>query len=276
MPKTSWTYREENGKFTSRSQLLKVAKLGPKAFEQCAGFMRISDGKNPLDATGVHPESYDATKAVLEKLGYTMEDVKNRNVVGISKKVSDYKELADEAGVGEITLRDIVKELEKPARDPREDMPKPILRSDVLEMKDLTPGMVLKGTVRNVIDFGCFVDIGVHQDGLVHISEICDRYIKHPLEAVSVGDIVDVQVMSVDLKKQRIQLTMKIGQGTDKAGKSEYSGSGRNNVDNKADRSNRNNGGRNSRNDRNSTGSKNNKQQKQKTTLHKGQEKQFL
>lgn len=202
-------YREENGKFTSRSQLLKVAKLGPKAFEQCAGFMRISDGKNPLDATGVHPESYDATKAVLEKLGYTMEDVKNGNVVGISKKVSDYKALADEAGVGEITLRDIVKELEKPARDPREDMPKPILRSDVLEMKDLTPGMVLKGTVRNVIDFGCFVDIGVHQDGLVHISEICDRYIKHPLEAVSVGDIVDVQVMSVDLKKQRIQLTMK-------------------------------------------------------------------
>ena len=202
-------YREENGKFTSRSQLLKVAKLGPKAFEQCAGFMRISDGKNPLDATGVHPESYDATKAVLEKLGYTMEDVKNRNVVGISKKISDYKALADEAGVGEITLRDIVKELEKPARDPREDMPKPILRSDVLEMKDLTPGMVLKGTVRNVIDFGCFVDIGVHQDGLVHISEICDRYIKHPLEAVRLGDVVQVKVLSVDLQKKRIALTMK-------------------------------------------------------------------
>ena len=269
-------YREENGKFTSRSQLLKVAKLGPKAFEQCAGFMRISDGKNPLDATGVHPESYDATKAVLEKLGYTMEDVKNRNVVGISKKVSDYKELADEAGVGEITLRDIVKELEKPARDPREDMPKPILRSDVLEMKDLTPGMVLKGTVRNVIDFGCFVDIGVHQDGLVHISEICDRYIKHPLEAVSVGDIVDVQVMSVDLKKQRIQLTMKIGQGTDKAGKSEHSGSGKNNVDNKADRSNRNNGGRNSRNDRNSTGSKNNNNRNKKPHYIKGKKNNFF
>ena len=269
-------YREENGKFTSRSQLLKVAKLGPKAFEQCAGFMRISDGKNPLDATGVHPESYDATKAVLEKLGYTMEDVKNRNVVGISKKVSDYKALADEAGVGEITLHDIVKELEKPARDPREDMPKPILRSDVLEMKDLTPGMVLKGTVRNVIDFGCFVDIGVHQDGLVHISEICDRYIKHPLEAVSVGDIVDVQVMSVDLKKQRIQLTMKIGQGTDKAGKSEHSGSGKDSVANKADRSNRNNGGRNSRNDRNSTGSKNNNNRNKKPHYIKGKKNNFF
>ena len=208
-------YREENGEFTSRSQLLKVAKLGPKAYEQCAGFMRITGGKNPLDATGVHPESYDATKALLEKLGYTMEDVKSRNVVGISKKISDYNALAEELGVGEITLTDIVKELEKPARDPREDMPKPILRSDVLEMKDLTPGMVLKGTVRNVIDFGVFVDIGVHQDGLVHISEICDRYISHPLEAVSVGDIVDVQVMTVDIKKQRIQLTMKIGTGSD-------------------------------------------------------------
>jgi uncharacterized protein len=204
-------YREENGKFTTRSQLLKVAKLGPKAYEQCAGFMRISDGKNPLDATGVHPESYDATKQLLEKLGYTIEDVKNRSVAGISKKIADYKQLAEELEIGELTLRDIVKELEKPARDPREDMPKPILRSDVLEMKDLTPGMVLKGTVRNVIDFGAFVDIGVHQDGLVHISEICDRYISHPLEAVSVGDIVDVQVLSVDLKKQRIQLTMKIG-----------------------------------------------------------------
>ena len=269
-------YREENGKFTSRSQLLKVAKLGPKAFEQCAGFMRISDGKNPLDATGVHPESYDATKAVLEKLGYTMEDVKNRNVVGISKKVSDYKALADEAGVGEITLRDIVKELEKPARDPREDMPKPILRSDVLEMKDLTPGMVLKGTVRNVIDFGCFVDIGVHQDGLVHISEICDRYIKHPLEAVSVGDIVDVQVMSVDLKKQRIQLTMKIGQGTGKAGKSENSGSSKDSAANKADRSNRNNGGRNSRNDRNGTGSKNNNNRNKKPHYIKGKKNNFF
>ena len=204
------TYREENGSFTSRSQLLKVAKLGPKAYEQCAGFMRITGGKNPLDATGVHPESYAATKELLAKLGYTLEDVSNRSVVGISKKISDYKKLASELEIGELTLRDIVKELEKPARDPREDMPKPILRSDVLEMKDLTPGMVLKGTVRNVIDFGAFVDIGVHQDGLVHISQICDRYIKHPLEAVSVGDIVDVKVLSVELKKQRIQLTMKL------------------------------------------------------------------
>lgn len=204
------TYREENGAFTARSQLLKVAKLGPKAYEQSAGFMRISDGKNPLDATGVHPESYAATKALLEKMGYTLEDVKNRNVVGISKKIRDYKKLAEELEIGELTLRDIIKELEKPARDPRDDMPKPILRSDVLEMKDLTPGMVLKGTVRNVIDFGAFVDIGVHQDGLVHISQMCDRYIKHPLEVVSVGDIVEVKVLSVDLKKQRIQLTMKM------------------------------------------------------------------
>ena len=203
------TYREENGAFKSRAELLKVAKLGPKAYEQCAGFMRITAGKNPLDGTGVHPESYDATKELLAKLGYTLEDVSNRTVAGISKKVSDYKKLAAELNIGELTLQDIVKELEKPARDPREDMPKPILRSDVLEMKDLTPGMVLKGTVRNVIDFGAFVDIGVHQDGLVHISQICDRYIKHPLEAVSVGDIVEVKVMSVDLKKQRIQLTMR-------------------------------------------------------------------
>ena len=203
-------YREENGRFESRSQLLKVAKLGPKAYEQCAGFMRITDGKNPLDATGVHPESYEATKKLLAKLGYTLDDVKNRSLDGISKKIPDYKKLAAELEIGEITLRDIVKELEKPARDPREDMPKPILRSDVLEMKDLTPGMILKGTVRNVIDFGAFVDIGVHQDGLVHISQMSDKFIKHPLEVVSVGDIVEVKVMSVDLKKQRIQLTMKL------------------------------------------------------------------
>ena len=203
-------YREENGQFDNRKQLLKVAKLGPKAFEQCAGFMRINGGKHPLDATGVHPESYEATEKLLEKLGYTLEDVTNRKVEGISKKVSNYDKLAEELGIGAITLQDIVKELEKPARDPREDMPKPILRSDVLEMKDLTPGMILKGTVRNVIDFGAFVDIGVHQDGLVHISQICDKYIKHPLEVVSVGDIVEVKVMSVDVKKQRIQLTMKL------------------------------------------------------------------
>ncbi len=158
----------------------------------------------------MHPESYEATKALLGKLGYSLEDVKNRSVEGISKKISDYKRLAEELGVGELTLRDIVKELEKPGRDPREDMPKPILRSDVLDMKDLTPGMTLKGTVRNVIDFGAFVDIGVHQDGLVHISQMCEKFIKHPLEVVSVGDIVEVKVMSVDLKKQRIQLTMKL------------------------------------------------------------------
>ena len=203
-------YREENGKFASRSQLLKVAKLGPKAYEQCAGFLRITGGKNPLDATGVHPESYEATRKLLEKLGYSEEEITGGGLTGISKKISDYKKLAAELEVGELTLRDIVKELEKPARDPREDMPKPILRSDVLEMKDLTPGMVLKGTVRNVIDFGAFVDIGVHQDGLVHISQMSERYIKHPLEVVSVGDIVEVKVMSVDLKKQRIQLTMKL------------------------------------------------------------------
>lgn len=310
-------YREENGRFTNRKQLLKVAKLGPKAFEQCAGFMRITDGDNPLDATSVHPESYDATMKLLEKLDMTMEDVRtlqaeakkkpagtsggngaaaggangggrNKNdrrqkqvvirntnttmgkalaaamngmilddgtesgsgkngrngqtsgknagknsknasenanlnanagndaargasaTVMLERKIRDKKKLADELGIGEITLTDILKELEKPARDPREDMPKPILRSDVLDMKDLKPGMILKGTVRNVIDFGVFVDIGVHQDGLVHISQITDRFIKHPLEAVSVGDIVDVKVMDVDLQKKRISLTMRL------------------------------------------------------------------
>ena len=202
-------YREENGRFASRKELLKVAKLGPKAFEQCAGFMRIQGGENPLDETGVHPESYEAAEKLLKKQGYTPEDITGGNLTGLSLTIKDYKKAAEELGIGEITLRDIVKELEKPARDPREEMPKPILRTDVLEMKDLKEGMVLKGTVRNVIDFGVFVDIGVHQDGLVHISQITDRYIKHPLEAVSVGDIVDVKVMSVDLKKKRIQLTMR-------------------------------------------------------------------
>ena len=202
-------YREENGRFTDRKELLKVAKLGPKAFEQCAGFMRIMDGKNPLDATGVHPESYEAAEKLLKKQGFKPEDITGGNLTGLSLSIKDYKKLAEELGIGEITLRDIVKELEKPARDPRDEMPKPILRTDVLEMKDLKEGMVLKGTVRNVIDFGVFVDIGVHQDGLVHISQITDRYIKHPLEAVSVGYIVDVKVMSVDLKKKRIQLTMR-------------------------------------------------------------------
>ncbi len=269
-------YRENNGRFTSRKQLLKVAKLGPKAFEQCAGFLRILDGENPLDATSVHPESYEATLKLLDKMGLTMEDVKaaqkkamqekgkakkpvpkqekkqNRVVIRntgtamgkalaaamgavalegsdealassgrkedataavstLERRLKDKKKMAQDLGIGEITLTDILKELEKPARDPREDMPAPILRSDVLEMKDLKPGMVLKGTVRNVIDFGVFVDIGVHQDGLVHISQITDRFIKHPLEAVSVGDIVDVQVISVDTAKKRIALTMKIG-----------------------------------------------------------------
>ena len=267
-------YRETNGRFTDRKQLLKVAKLGPKAFEQCAGFMRIADGDNPLDATSVHPESYEAAKKLMEKLGLTMEDIKEaqkkaavkkpapakekkprpkkpviRNtdtamgkalaaalggmdmaaegndtdvissgsgsqgqtaVSNLAKRVKDKKKLAEELGIGEITLVDILTELEKPARDPRDNMPAPILRSDVLDMKDLKPGMILKGTVRNVIDFGVFVDIGVHQDGLVHISQITDRYIRHPLEAVSVGDIVDVQVLTVDVPKKRIGLTMRI------------------------------------------------------------------
>ena len=268
-------YRENNGRFTSRKQLLKVAKLGPKAFEQCAGFLRILDGENPLDATSVHPESYEATLKLLDKMGLTMEDVKaaqkkaasekgkakkpvpkqekkqnkvmirntgtamgkalaaamgnmtleaddkamspsgqkGENAAAVSsleRRIKDKKKMALELGIGEITLTDILKELEKPARDPREDMPAPVLRSDVLEMKDLKPGMILKGTVRNVIDFGAFVDIGVHQDGLVHISQMTDRFIKHPLEAVSVGDVVDVQVLSVDAGKKRIALTMKI------------------------------------------------------------------
>ncbi len=203
-------YREENGRFSSRAQLLKVSKLGPKAFEQCAGFTRIIGGKNPLDATSVHPESYEAATALLEKLGYQLSDLAKGGIKGIGKKVTDKKKLAEELHIGEITLEDIMKELEKPARDPRDEMPKPILRTDVMEIKDLEPGMVLKGTVRNVIDFGAFVDIGVHQDGLVHISQITDRYIKHPLEAVSVGDIVEVKVMSVDLNKKRIQLTMRL------------------------------------------------------------------
>jgi uncharacterized protein len=293
-------YREANGRFTDRKQLLKVAKLGPKAYEQCAGFMRILDGDNPLDATSVHPESYEAAKKLLDRLGLTMDDIRaaqkkafaekaagkrsavtgekgaeraagtvsaasgkqpgdnrrNRKTIqvrntntamgkalaaamggaplpddggaaaekakpidgpektsGLGRRIHDKKKMAEELGIGEITLTDILTELEKPARDPRDDMPKPILRSDVMDMKDLKPGMILKGTVRNVIDFGAFVDIGVHQDGLVHISQITDRYIRHPLEAVSVGDIVEVQVLSVDVAKKRISLTMKINRG---------------------------------------------------------------
>ena len=200
------TYREENGRFEDRKQLLKVAKLGPKAFEQCAGFLRITGGKNPLDATSVHPESYEAAEKFLDSMGMKPADIFGGNAVYY---VKDYKKMAEKLGVGEMTLRDIVKELTKPGRDPREEMPKPVLRTDVLDMKDLKEGMVLKGTVRNVIDFGAFVDIGVHQDGLVHISEMTERFIKHPLEAVSVGDVVDVKVLSVDLKKKRISLTMK-------------------------------------------------------------------
>ena len=205
------SYREENGKFTNRKELLKVAKLGPKAYEQCAGFMRILDGNNPLDSTSVHPESYEAANNLLKKLSFSPQDIKNGKLSGLSKMISDKKAMALELGIGEITLLDIVKELEKPGRDPRDEMPKPILRTDVLDMKDLKEGMILKGTVRNVIDFGAFVDIGVHQDGLVHISQLTDKkFVKHPLDVVSVGDIVEVKVMSVDLSKKRIQLTMKL------------------------------------------------------------------
>ncbi len=203
-------YREENGAFTERKQLLKVAKLGPKAFEQCAGFMRIQNGKNPLDGTSVHPESYEAAKKLLKQLGYSPEELAGGGLKDISRKVNDYAALSAQLGIGEITLRDIVKELEKPGRDPRDEMPRPVLRTDVLEMKDLKPGMILKGTVRNVIDFGAFVDIGVHQDGLVHISQMSEKFIRHPLEAVSVGDIVEVKVLSVDVEKKRIGLTMKL------------------------------------------------------------------
>ena len=204
-------YREENGRFKDRRELLKVSKLGPKAYEQCAGFLRIQGGKNPLDGTSVHPESYEAAEKLLNRLGYSLEDISEGKLKGISRKITDYKKLAQELEIGEITLKDIVKELEKPGRDPREEMPRPILRSDVLDMKDLTPGMILKGTVRNVIDFGAFVDIGVHQDGLVHISQMNNKkFVKHPLEVVSVGDIVEVKVLSVDLQKKRIALTMKL------------------------------------------------------------------
>ena len=201
-------YREENGSFKTRKELLKVSKLGPKAFEQCAGFLRINDGKEPLDMTSVHPESYEATKKLLESIGYSSKDITVAGLNGISKKITDFKKVSDEIGIGEITLKDIVKELEKPGRDPRDEMQKPILRTDVMEMEDLKEGMILKGTVRNVIDFGAFVDIGVHQDGLVHISKLSKKFIKHPLEAVSVGDIVEVKVDSVDLKKKRIALSM--------------------------------------------------------------------
>ena len=201
------SYREENGRFDNRKQLLKVAKLGPKAYEQCAGFLRISGGDNPLDNTSVHPESYKVAQNLLTSLGFSLDDI--GNLKGLSKKAGSTDKLAAEFGIGEITLNDIFEELEKPSRDPREDMPKPILRTDVLEMKDLKEGMILKGTVRNVIDFGVFVDIGVHQDGLVHISQITDKYIKHPLDVLSIGDIVEVKIISIDIPRKRIGLTMR-------------------------------------------------------------------
>lgn len=205
-------YREANGRFKNRNELLKVPKLGPKAFEQCAGFLRIRDGENPLDSTGVHPESYEATITLLSKLGLTVNDIKDFKAKAAEKgyqKIMEIDKLSKELGIGDITLRDIIKELEKPGRDPRDEMPKPVLRTDVLEISDLKEGMILKGTVRNVIDFGVFVDIGVHQDGLVHISQLTDKkFVKHPLDVVSVGDIVDVKVLSVDVAKKRIQLTM--------------------------------------------------------------------
>ena len=245
-------YREANGAFDERKKLLKVPKLGPKAYEQCAGFLRIRDGKNPLDSTSVHPESYEAALKLLDKMNHSLDEILKGGMAGISKEAGDVSGLANELNIGEITLTDILSELEKPGRDPRSDMPLPILRSDVLEMKDLKPGMVLKGTVRNVIDFGVFVDIGVHQDGLVHISEICDKYIKHPLEAVSVGDVVEVSVLSVDLEKQRIQLTMKTGGNNINVGGSKaksdknFRKGGGNASGNKSNRPN----GRNDRNNR--------------------------
>ena len=201
-------YRETNGRFKNRKQLLKVPKLGPKAYEQCAGFLRILNGENPLDATSVHPESYEITNKLLDKLGFSVSDIKTG--LKLSDMIKDKKKLSSELSVGELTLSDILKELEKPGRDPREASPKPALRSDVLSLEDLREGMILKGTIRNVIDFGAFVDIGVHQDGLVHISQICEQYIKHPLEKVSVGDIVEVKVLSIDMAKKRIALTMRL------------------------------------------------------------------
>ena len=223
-------WRDENGAFTDRKQLLKVAGLGPKAYQQCAGFLRIRGGKNPLDMTGVHPESYEATLRLLEKLGFTLADITGGRITGLSERMKDRKmaqSLAGELGVGYETLIDIASELEKPGRDPRSDMPKPVLRSDVLAMEDLKPGMILKGTVRNVIDFGAFVDIGVHQDGLVHISQMSDtKFVKHPLDVVSVGDIVDVKVLAVDLDRKRISLTMKLGKEKASSGRKEKASSG--------------------------------------------------
>ena len=205
------TYREENGKFNTRKELLKVPKLGAKAFEQCAGFLRITDGDNVLDNTSVHPESYKAAAQLLKHMGYTEQDVQDGTVADLKQRLSkeNTHKLAEELGIGEITLKDIADSIIKKGRDPREELPQPVLRSDILSMEDLKPDMVLTGTVRNVIDFGAFVDIGVHQDGLVHISQICDRYIKHPTDVLSVGDVVKVRVLEVDVPKKRISLTMK-------------------------------------------------------------------
>ena len=205
------TYREENGAFNSRSELKKVPKLGPKAFEQCAGFLRVLESNNPLDNTGVHPESYKSAKELLTLLEYSEKEIKTSNFADILSRVKNYgsKTLAEKLGIGLPTLDDIVKELAKPGRDPRDELPAPMLRSDVLDIKDLKEGMELNGTVRNVIDFGAFVDIGVHQDGLVHISQICDKYIKHPSEVLKVGDVVKVKILSVDVNKNRISLTMR-------------------------------------------------------------------
>lgn len=229
-------YRENNGRFTNRKQLLKVAKLGPKAFEQCAGFMRISGGDNPLDATSVHPESYAAAAKLLELMGYDINSITSGELIGLRSKVEDVKKLSDELGIGQMTLEDIIKELEKPGRDPRDEMPKPILRKDVLNMEDLKPGMILKGTVRNVIDFGVFVDIGVHQDGLVHISQMSAfKRVQHPLDVVSVGDIIDVRVMDVDVAKARISLSMILDENT---AKRKYER--KNNKNNKSGNNNRN------------------------------------
>ena len=229
-------YRENNGRFTNRKQLLKVAKLGPKAFEQCAGFMRISGGDNPLDATSVHPESYAAAAKLLELMGYDINSITSGELIGLRSKVEDVKKLSDELGIGQMTLEDIIKELEKPGRDPRDELPKPILRKDVLNMEDLKPGMILKGTVRNVIDFGVFVDIGVHQDGLVHISQMSAfKRVQHPLDVVSVGDIIDVRVMDVDVAKARISLSMILDENTAKR-KDER----KNNKNNKSGNNNRN------------------------------------
>lgn len=246
-------YRENNGRFTNRKQLLKVAKLGPKAFEQCAGFMRISGGENPLDATSVHPETYEAATKLLQIMGYDINSITSGELIGLRSKVVDLQKTAEELGVGTITLEDIIKELEKPGRDPRDEMPKPILRKDVLDMKDLQPGMILKGTVRNVIDFGAFVDIGVHQDGLVHISQMrSDRRVEHPLDVVSVGDIVDVRVIDVDVPKARIALSMILDEK--EAANKHFAKNGENKKS--LDKKNNCNHG-NNRNNRNSGGGKN-------------------